>query len=235
MVSLDKKYDYKKSVVCSLREKKTKDVISAALFVEHSTAGGLCIEVIWFVTRRKMENQKYGSVLFRCIREMASLSGAKALLITSTAQATGFWLLHLSRLKESEKYSTPVIRSKSLDTNLKKTPKNLSERRQHHFKTTMKAHKSVPIPGADIRNFYSRFSGSSFTGKPFRYDTKSTTHVWLKVLSHTSKPLLSSALAREKEREREREEKERKEKKSPRRNQRGARLSRDKSSKKKSG
>lgn len=38
---------------------------------------------------------------------MAKQGGAKALLITSTPQATGFWLKHLSNLKDSEKFTTP--------------------------------------------------------------------------------------------------------------------------------
>ena len=75
---------------------------------EHDNLPGRkVLELIWFVTQRKMEDKKYGSVLFRCIRDLAKQGGAKALLITSTPQATGFWLKHLSNLKDSEKFTTP--------------------------------------------------------------------------------------------------------------------------------
>ncbi|GMH46679.1 hypothetical protein TrRE_jg11686 [Triparma retinervis] len=149
MMSVDNNYDYGKSVVLSLKDKKTKDVISAALMCEHDTGGGKVLELIWFVTRRKMEDKKFGSVLFRCIRDLARNAKAKALLVTSTPQATGFWLLYVYGLKDSEKFSTPVIRSRKLDKAFDKVPKDLSERRVVHFKEMLRVHTSVTIPGAD--------------------------------------------------------------------------------------
>eukprot|EP00520_Triparma_pacifica_P018882 CAMPEP_0118641710 /NCGR_PEP_ID=MMETSP0785-20121206/5445_1 /TAXON_ID=91992 /ORGANISM="Bolidomonas pacifica, Strain CCMP 1866" /LENGTH=319 /DNA_ID=CAMNT_0006533209 /DNA_START=126 /DNA_END=1082 /DNA_ORIENTATION=+ len=193
MMSVDNNYDYKNSVVLSLKDKKTKDVISAALMCEHQTGGGKVMELIWFVTQRKMEDRKFGSVLFRCIRDLTRLAGAKALLITSTPQATGFWLLYLYKLKESEKFSTPVIRSRKLDKAFEKVPKDLSQRRVVHFKEMMRVHGSVTQPGADVRPFYSNSGMGGFSGKPYRYSTASTSHIWFKVLSHTSAPLLTAA------------------------------------------
>jgi uncharacterized membrane protein YgcG len=139
-----------------------------------------------------MEDKKFGSVLFRCIRDLARNAKAKALLVTSTPQATGFWLLYVYGLKDSEKFSTPVIRSRKLDKAFDKVPKDLSERRVVHFKEMLRVHTSVTIPGADVRHFYGNFGSRGFSGKPYRYSTSSTSHIWLKVLSHNSAPLLTS-------------------------------------------
>ena len=159
---------------------------------QHQTGGGKVLELIWFVTQRKMEDKKFGSVLFRCIRDLARYAGAKALLVTSTPQATGFWLLYVYGLKDSEKFSTPVIRSRKLEKAFEKVPKDLSERRGVHFKEMMRVHASVILPGADVRPFYDNFGSRGFSGKPYRYSTTSTSHIWLKVLSHNSVPLLTS-------------------------------------------
>lgn len=86
--SVDNIYDYKKSIVVSLKDSKTKDCISAALMVEHDTGGGTIVELIWFVTQRKQEDKKYGTVLFRCIRDVVRMAGAKALLVTSSTCAS---------------------------------------------------------------------------------------------------------------------------------------------------
>ena len=190
MVSVDNNYDYKKSVVLSLKSKASGDVISAALFCEHNMPGGMVVELIWFVTQRKMEDKKYGSVLFKCMRDLARMAGAKALLVTSTPQATGFWLKHMMTLKESEKFSSNVIRSTKLDRKMDEVPKNLSERRRLHFAEFMRRNPPERKPGADVRGFYAG-SGSSFTGKPYRYSPSSCSHIWFKVLAHNSKPLLS--------------------------------------------
>eukprot|EP00519_Triparma_laevis_P008422 CAMPEP_0182512416 /NCGR_PEP_ID=MMETSP1321-20130603/32126_1 /TAXON_ID=91990 /ORGANISM="Bolidomonas sp., Strain RCC1657" /LENGTH=343 /DNA_ID=CAMNT_0024719231 /DNA_START=100 /DNA_END=1127 /DNA_ORIENTATION=- len=192
MVSVDNKYDYKKSVVLSLKDKSSKDVITAAVMCEHNITNDVkVLELIWFVTQRKMEDKKYGSVLFRCIRDLAKQAGAKAILITSTPQATGFWLKHVNTLKDSEKFTTPVIRGKKLDKKMDEVPKNLSERRKLHFKELTRVNPVVRQPGADVRIFYGT-QGGGFSGKPFRYNINSCSHIWLKVLSHNSKPLLSS-------------------------------------------
>lgn len=73
-------------------------------------------------------------------------------------------------------------------------PKNLNERRSLHFKELTRINPSVKQPGADVRPFYGVQSGG-FTGKPYRYNVNSCSHIWLKVLSHNSKPLLSSSSA----------------------------------------
>jgi len=102
----------------------------------------------------------------------------------------------LYNLKESEKFTTPVIRSRKLEKAFERVPKDLSERRTVHFKEMMRVHTSVVTPGADVRRFYDdqRAGFRGFTGKPYRYSTSATSHIWLKVLSHKSgAPLLSQA------------------------------------------
>jgi hypothetical protein len=182
LISVDDVYDYKKSVVLSIKDSTTKDVISAALMVEHDTSGGTIMELIWFVTQRKNEDKKYGTVLFRCIRDLTKKAGCKALLITSTPQATGFWLLYLVRRGEKfPEFSTTLIRHKNLDAKMKKAEKELSEKQKIHFEYVNRRINVARHPGSDVRSFYRPYSGSNFLGVGFRYKTDVCSHIWLKL------------------------------------------------------
>ena len=215
LISVDGVYDYKKSIVLSVRDKKTNDVISAAVMVEHDRVGGTILELIWFVTQRKMENKKYGTVLFRCIRDLARLAGCKALCITSTPQATGFWLLYVVRLKEQNKqasmFTTTVIRHPKLDKGMMKAERELGDKQKVHFEHATKAIPAARTPGLDVAKLYPPYSGSNFYGAGFRYKTDVCSHIWLKLDIGSATKCYIAQPPKEVTPERDRREKERSE------------------------
>ena len=197
--SVDNKYDYRKSIVFSLKEKKTGDVLCAALVVEHNFGSNVVFEVIWFVTRRKEEGKKLGTTLFNCIRKLCQLSpgpggssGLKAMLITSTPQATGFWLNFLNKVDPNDRFNSPVIRSSKLDSKVENATKQLNDRQKKHLKEGLRLFNVTREPHREMRCLYKSYSGK-FKGSPFRYAIDSCTHIWFNLDSpgNKKKPSLS--------------------------------------------
>ena len=177
--SVDNKYDYARSIVLSLADKKTNDCICAAFLVEHDNV----LELIWFVTRRKEEGKGLGSSLFYCIREMALATGVNSLLVTSTPQATGFWLKFLFE-NPTWQYRTSVCRSQGLEKKINNTEKLGLAPRQVRVLKLMRAEEQGSVehtkPPDDVRKYYLPYSGK-FKGKPYRYGIDSCSHIWFRV------------------------------------------------------
>ena len=101
----------------------------------------------------------------------------KAILVTSTPQATGFWLKFLSEVEPNNRFNTPVIRSSKLDSKVQNATKELSDRQKKHFKEGLREFHAVQCPLRELKPLYSSF-GRTFKGKPYRYATDVTTHIW---------------------------------------------------------
>lgn len=174
--SVDRKYDYAKSTVLSLKDRKTNDVICAALMVEHDEV----MELIWFVTRRKEEGKGYGSTFFNCIRALLKQSQLKALVVTSTPQATGFWLLFMSKISVNLRYETAMIRSTKLDKKVANVT-DLSARQRKHFKEHTRDFSVSRKPSTELRRFYKDLTSKRFLGKPYRMSVETTSHIWFRI------------------------------------------------------
>jgi GNAT superfamily N-acetyltransferase len=186
------KYDYDKSIVLSLKDKDSDDVVCAAICVEHDGAEGGVLEVIWFVTQRKLEGKGYGSILFQCIVELATNLGVKALVVTSTAQATGFWLkiLYTNSPKKAHKFGCSVVRSKQVEKRLEDVTKLELSPRQQEVLIDMRNKEGRNFetgqPPAEVAKYYSEYSGrkkggKGFSGRPYRYDIETSSHIWFRI------------------------------------------------------
>ena len=189
--SVDGKYDYGRSVVLSLtspcEDSSCDDVTTAALFVEHSTSGGLVLELIWFITRRKEEGKGNGSALWRAVCQLAAGKGAAAIVVTSTPSATAFWHHLVGSEDVMRTFDVKAVQGKKVAKLVAdpKLLKGLNARQQMHLKDMLKGESKnvcfIPLPDESLVKFYRNFKGAGdFTGKPFRYTTEASTHFWFR-------------------------------------------------------
>ena len=171
----DLTYDYGTSIVIMLVSRNSGKSVSAILVVEHKTSGGAVWEVIWFGTRQRKQNKGYGCALFRVTQRIAKAHGVKGILVTATDEVVVWWAgCAGSKSSKCAKLCPLIIRKDGSD---KKWKRALPKPYDRKVKKLPKDFHAVKAPPPDLQAFYAD-GGDSFRGKPYRYDTGHTTHIW---------------------------------------------------------
>ena len=173
----DLKYDYGTSIVIMLVSRNSGKSVSAILLVEHDTGGGKAWEVIWFGTRERKQNKGYGCALFRVTQRIAKTNNVKGILVTATDEVVVWWAGCAGmKSAKSAKLCPLIIRKDGSDRKWKKALPKPYDRK---MKRLPKQFHAVKTPPPEVRAFYTNGGGGdNFKGKPYRYDTAHTTHIW---------------------------------------------------------
>eukprot|EP00943_MAST-04B_sp_MAST-4B-sp1_P006191 g6191.t1 len=173
----DLTYDYNKSVVIMLVSRNSGKCVSAILLVEHDSSGGKTWEVIWFGTRERKQNKGYGCALFRATQRIAKANNVKGILVTATDEVVVWWAGCAGMTSAKSARLCPlIIRQDGSDRKWKKALPKPYDRK---VKKLPKNFHAVKTPPPEVKNFYNDGGGdASFKGKPYRYDTGHTTHIW---------------------------------------------------------
>ena len=171
----DLTYDYGTSIVIMLVSRNSGKSVSAILLVEHKTSRGAVWEVIWFGTRQRKQNKGYGCALFRVTQRIAKAHGVNGILVTATDEVVVWWAGCAEANPPNVQSFVLLLFAKMV--RIRNGKRALPKPYDHKVKKLPKDFHAVKTPPPDLQAFYAD-GGGSFSGKPYRYDTGHTTHIW---------------------------------------------------------
>ena len=191
-----RRYNYEKSFIVMLISKQSKRSVSVAIVVEHTRPlNKKVFEIIWFATKDRKRNQKYGQLLFQLIIDFACELNINKIVVTAASASVCWWYHIGSKIKKTCYFEkghiyTKLNHSDIFQALLQSSVENGdlsdadSQRRRKRIQHIQKDFSKVKLNEKPIKNHELHFHYDEkipFIGEPYRYSIFKTFHLWYSI------------------------------------------------------
>ena len=190
------RYTYEKSFIVMLISKQSKRSVSVAIVVEHKRPRNKKVfEIVWFATKDRKRNQKYGQLLFQLIIDFACELNINKIIVTAASAAVCWWYHIGTKIKENchlekDHVYTKLTQSDVFQALLQSSVENGdlsdadSQRRRKRIQRIQKDFSKLklnekPTKNHDLHFYYDE--KTPFIGEPYRHGISKTFHLWYSI------------------------------------------------------